>query len=214
MKRWATHLFIASYLSVLGFGFAAHALSFLKTAHPAMYFIVWDMFCGWSSYEIRFHVIGEGDSGRFYSLAPGPWGEFIPYGSAQRHDYDVYGNYGYRVASNTLAQTEHEPIRRIMLVEEAWSKKYNLGADLWAERYGVPKPESHRSYYHVRRTWNADGETLGQTGTLLNAELETFVLDNPKLRADMQRGQTYYATNPQSRQPDMIQRVGFETEAP
>jgi hypothetical protein len=216
MKRWATHLFIVSYLGVLAFGLAAHALTFLKGSHPAMYFIVWDMFCGWSTYENRYHILGEGDSGQHYVLAPGPWGGLIPFGSAQRHDYDVYGNYGYRFASNVLAHTDHEPIRRILVVEEAWPKKYNLAPDLWERRYQSSKPAAPYSYFHVRRIFNSAGESVLSGRGLLQAQSETLVLDNPRLRAEIHRGQTFYATNPRDQQAlgFDIQPVGFQLPSP
>ena len=92
MKRWMTHLGIGAYLMALAFGFVTHAVDFGTGCHPIMYFLIWDMFCGWSSYEGRMHVISEGESGKFYELAPGPWGEFHPYGFIDRHHYDPNQN--------------------------------------------------------------------------------------------------------------------------
>ncbi|GAF86661.1 unnamed protein product, partial [marine sediment metagenome] len=74
MKRWLTHLLIVTYLGTLFAGVACHALELGVQSHPGMYMIVWDMFCGWSSYAGRIEVIGEGESGKYYQLAPGPWG--------------------------------------------------------------------------------------------------------------------------------------------
>jgi hypothetical protein len=211
MQRWATHLFIAGYLTALGFGLAAHAFTCLKTCHPGMYFLVWDMFCGWSAYETRMHVVGEGDSGTMYELAPAPWGSFVPYGSAQRQDYDVFGQYGYRLASNVLAHTEHEPIRRIMVVEESWPKKFNLPGELWELRYQTEKPAEPRSYFQVRRTYSAVGVCLHERNSWLNTQFEMCVLDNPRLRTDMRKGHTFFATNPGDRSASAIQPVGFNS---
>jgi hypothetical protein len=213
MHRWATNLFIGAYLAALGFGLLSHSMTFLKSCHPGMYFIVWDMFCGWSAYESRLHVVGEGDSGAYYRLAPAPWGAFVPFGSAQRQDYDVFGQYGYRLATNVLAHTEHEPIRRILVVEETWPKKYNLPEELWEARYGEPKPASPRRYYHVRRTYNAAGACLSQRSDWLTAQYEMCVLENPRLRADMRKGHTYFTASPAGG-ASAIQPASFETPAP
>lgn len=214
MQRWTTHLFIAGYLGVLAFGLVAHAMTYLKLSHPAMYFIVWDMFCGWSSYETRMHVVGEGDSGTYYRLAPAPWGAFIPYGSAERQDYDLSGQFGYRAAANALAHTEHEPIRRILVVEESWPKKYNLPAALWQVRYQTPKPAEPQSYFHVLRTYNSAGVCLQQQRDFLATQYELCVLDNPKLRSDMRKGHTFFASNPSDRSASAVQPASYETEAP
>jgi hypothetical protein len=213
MKRWATHLFIAAYLGALGLGLAAHALTFLKSSHPAMYFIVWDMYCGWTTYEIRMHILGEGDSGNYYELSPGPWGDFRPFGGPQRQDYDAGANFGYSIAANTLAQTEHEPIRRIVVVEEAWPKKYNLSSPLWERQYGTPKPSEPYSYFHVRSIYNAAGAPLAQAGPLLGVQLEALVLDNPELRSNLHRGRPFYATDPRGRRAAEVQPVGYEFES-
>lgn len=214
MTRWATHLFIASYLGLLGFGLAAHAFTYLKSCHPAMYFIVWDMFCGWSAYETRVQVVGEGASGQHYLLAPAPWGAFVPYGSAERQDYDTYAQFGYRQARNTLAHTEHEPIHRIFLVEQSWNKKFNLPAPLWEQKYLASKPAEPRSYYSVLRTYNGSGDCLTQCNSWLSRQSELCVLENPRLRADMRKGHTFYATNPASRSASAIQPAGYEFPAP
>lgn len=214
MQRWRTNLFIAVYLGVLGFGLAAHALTFLKTCHPAMYFIVWDMFCGWSAYETRCEVIGEGDSGTYYQLAPGPWGEIRPFGSAERRDYDAYGQFGHRLAANTLRHTVHEPIRRIYIVEKAWAKKYNLPAPLWELRYRTPKPAEFPCYYHLRAIYNEQGVCLHRVDDWLKTQYELCVLDNPRLRSDMRKGHTFFASQPRDRQSDRIEdrieTVGYE----
>ena len=212
MKRWATHLFITCYLGTLAFGTASHALTFLKGSHVLMYFIVWDMYCGWAAYETRVHVIGEGNSGNYYQLSPGPWDDFRPFGSAHRKDYDIFGYHGFSLAANTLAHTDHEPMRRIYVVEESWSKKYNLSDALWELRYQSPKPESHRSYYHLRRSYNAAGETLAQRSSWLNTQFELAVLDNPRLQKNIRKGHTYYASGPGDRTSSAIRPVNYETE--
>ena len=66
MKRLATVLFILAYIGSLGWGIVAHAVKYKASSHPAMYFVVWDMFCGWSAYANRTQIIAEGESGRYY----------------------------------------------------------------------------------------------------------------------------------------------------
>lgn len=212
MHRWRAQVFIVVYLGVLLFGLASHALTFLKGCHPAMYLIVWDMFCGWAAYETRCEVVGEGDSGTYYRLAPGPWGGFRPFGSAERRDYDIHGQFGHRLASNTLRRTDHERIRRVYVVEQAWAKKYNLPAPLWQRRYGTDKPADIPCYYHVRAILNTDGEYLHRAEGWLTTQFEMAVLDNPRLRADMRKGHTFYASHPGERSPGTIQTIGYESE--
>ena len=53
MKNWFAKLTIGLYLSMSFIGIAAHAMNFGTNSHPAMYYFVWDMFCGWAAHEIR-----------------------------------------------------------------------------------------------------------------------------------------------------------------
>ena len=62
LKRGLSYLTITSYVGILLFGIFCHTFSFRTGSHPGMYYIVWDMFCGWSAYSIRTHIIGEGIS--------------------------------------------------------------------------------------------------------------------------------------------------------
>lgn len=211
MQRWLTHLFIAGYVSALGFGLFSHAFSFLKGAHPAMYFVVWDMYCGWSAYENRLHIIGEGASGKYYELAPGPWGDFTPYASCGRQHYDTHAQFAYRLATNTIAHTRHEPISRIMVVEEAWPKKYNLPDALWKLQETGPKVP--HSYYHLRAVYAPDGRCVQRANSFLEHQYELAVANNPRLRNDMRKGHTFFATNPADRAPLGIQQVGYESTA-
>lgn len=211
MRRWASSLFIAAYLGALGFGVFSHAFTFLKGAHPAMYFLVWDMYCGWSAYESRLHVLGEGESGRYYQLAPGPWSDFRPFGSVSRQNYDVFAQFGHRFAANALAHTQHEPIHRIVVVEESWAKKYNLPDELWALQYDVPK-DPH-SYFHVRSIYNPRGECLQQSRGWLTTQAELAILDNPRLRQDMRKGHTFFASHPGDRSNPGVTPVGYDYAA-
>ncbi len=145
MKRWLTHLTIVGYLTALGWGIVAHSLNFGTHIHPSMYFVVWDMFCGWAAYDTRNQVIVEGESGKFYEVLPAPWGEIHPYGDLGRRHYDPYQTFCMSMAQNVLKHTDHEPIARIFVLEEAWAKKFNLpdptlGSPLRGTQIALPLP--------------------------------------------------------------------------
>ncbi|MFH5803535.1 hypothetical protein [Alienimonas sp. DA493] len=183
LSRWAAGLFIGGYLSVLGAGVAAHALEFNQGAHPLMYYIVWDMFCGWSAQSYRTHVIAEGESGTWYEVGTGPWEEsrpFRPYGDLARIHYDVNATHSARAALNVLRHTSHEPIVRIALVEEVWAKKFNLPEPHWSERWNVPKDPA--SYYAVRHVLSADGQLLGSRPGWATEVVQRHVQDREKIR--------------------------------
>lgn len=198
MPRWVSNLFISAYLGAMVLGIGCHALKFGTNSHPLMYYVVWDMFCGWSSHEIRFHVIGEGESGNYYRLAPGPWSNFSPYGELSRHHYDTLGNSFHKMALTTLRHTEHEPMRRILVLEECWPKKYNLPDYLWKLRYDEPKDP--QSYFWLRQVHDADGKLLAFHGDWLSHENAKAIGNNPRLLADARRGKPFYAINPALRQ--------------
>ena len=65
-----------------------------------MYFVVWDMFCGWSAHSSELHLIAEGESGDFYRLTPAPWGDFVPFATAPRQDYDAHNMFTGKIAAN------------------------------------------------------------------------------------------------------------------
>lgn len=158
MKRYVTIAFIVLYLGVLCYGLAAHMLVYNVAANPGMYFIVWDMYCGWSAYETRLHIVAEGESGQLYELEP-PWGSFHPFGSIDRRNYDVNAMHLGNIGRNILNHTEHEPIDRIFVIEESWSKKYNLSPELWQQFYD--EPFEPVTYFRRRALFNADGVCLG-----------------------------------------------------
>ena len=160
-KRWRTtgaSFVIVGYLGILMHGVVCHALQFRVNAHPLMYFTVWDMFCGWSGWSFRNHIIAEGESGRYYRLTPTPWGEYHPYSNLGREHYDSFRNYAFRIGHNTLKQTQHEPMVRMLLVEETWSKKFNLPSRLWYRLHDAP-PDPHH-YFHIAAVSSADGRIV------------------------------------------------------
>lgn len=197
MKRWLSGTFITLYLSALAWGIFAHAMKFTVNSHPFMYYVVWDMFCGWSPYEIRFHVMGEGVSGKYYELGPGPWPAFSPFGDLPRHQYDAYGSTFRKMAMNTLNHTDHEDMRRIFVVEECWHKKYNLPQELWNLRFDEPR-EPH-SYFWLFSAYTPDGQILQQNMDYLNYATAQAITDNPRLLSDARRGRPFFAFNPMLR---------------
>ena len=194
MKRWLTHLTIVAYLGVLSWGVAAHAVSYKVGVHTSMYFIVWDMFCGWASHASRLQIIGQGESGKYYELGPGPWGQFKPFGDIGRRHYDAFGVHIPRMAINCLKHTKHEPMVRVYVVEECWPKKYNLPDRVWRQRHNEPKEVQH--YYHVRHIMTGDGQLLQVNGHWAAYQNALCVSDNPRLQADRRRGQPVMTATP------------------
>lgn len=195
MKRWVTNGIIVCYLSVVVAGVAAHAVQFHSHSHPLSYFFVWDMFCGWSAWEQRLHVVGEGDSGMLYELAPGPWGNYKPYGDIPRHHYDSLANHAGDIAVNTLRHTQHEPIRQVFVYEEVWAKKFNL-PDALKENL-APVPDERRSYFHLRNIYAADGTSLRREPSWFESRISQSLMNNPRLQQDTGRGRPVYLIDQQ-----------------
>lgn len=194
MKKWLTHLAIAAYLSALAWGIVAHTFGFKNNAHPAMYYVVWDMFCGWGSYSNRMQVIAEGESGEFYQVTPAPWGTIKPFGKLDRRHYDFYGVAINRIAMNVLKHTEHEPISRIYVLDECWPKKFNIPDKLWNERYTEAKDPHH--YFHVRYVIAGDGTLVEQNPNWFQYQQMVAVSSNPRLVQELERSRPMYAVNP------------------
>lgn len=200
MKRWFTNLIIGTYLSALAIGIVAHTLNFGSSSHPVMYYFVWDMFCGWSSHEIRYHVIGEGESGQFYEVAPGPWMHFMPYGDLDRLHYDALGNSHRKMALNTLKRTDHEPMRRIIMIEEVWPKKYNLSDRIWAMRFDEPKDKL--SYFWQVAEMTEEGRVMSAVPNYITYLHSKSIADNPRLVADTHKNRPQYVIDPKHRMND------------
>jgi hypothetical protein len=195
IKRWIATAVISGYLGILGLGLASHILNVGTSSHPLMYYIVWDMFCGWSAYANETHVIGEGESGRFYQLAPGPWGEIIPYGSQGRQHYDSFMNHVGGIAMNTLRHTDHEPIVRYYIVEQMWAKKYDLSDWVWNNSYSEPKDRQH--YCQLRGEFNGSGMLLRRYPSWLDSQAMQIMTDNPKIQAEMRSRQSFFMVDQQ-----------------
>jgi hypothetical protein len=190
MKRILTVGFIVAYLGTLNYGVLCHMMGFGTAAHPLMYFIVWDMFCGYSAYDSRVYVIAEGENQKFYDLAAPPWGEFKPWGEQGRQHYDVLNNHTARIGFNTLRHTQHEPITRMFVIEENWAKKYNMPDGVWSARFDGPK--DIKKYYRVRTILLPDGTVTENVGTWLNFQSVQMVNDNPRLQAQASRSRTFF----------------------
>lgn len=196
MKRLFAVGIIVGYLGLLGAGLGSHALNYKTNSHPTMYFIVWDMFCGWSAYEERTHVIGQGESGKYYELAPGPWGDYQPFGNLARHHYDPFSMHAAALAQNTLRYSDHEPMRQLFVVQEVWAKKFNLPDELWAQRY--PEPKDPHSYFHIRRVLAPDGRFESENPHWFDYQAQMCLSDNPRLQADSTRGRPYFDVRSQA----------------
>lgn len=183
MRRGIVIGFIVCYLLVLGFGIFSHALGYKSTDHVGMYYIIWDMYCGWSGYEYRQHLVAQGVSGQQYELTPAPWGEFVPFGSTVRHNYDGSAVFTDTLASHILDHTEHEEIAHVWLIEEAWSKKYNLPDSVYEARYEEPKQK--RSYYRTRLALAPDGKIIDRYLDWAGFQNYLAIADNPRLVRDM-----------------------------
>lgn len=192
MKRIATSAFIAAYIGALTWGNISHTLQYQTGAHPLMYMVIWDMFCGWSAYACQVHIIAEGESGRFYELAPGPWGEYRPWGGEfARHNYDAYASHLGTMAKNTLKHTQHEPIARIYVIEENWPKKFDVPDYIWKFRYG-DQPRDVQTYCRLRHEMDGNGDIhRTYTGWLQYVQVRQLAA-NPRLQANMQRSQPMF----------------------
>ena len=166
-------------------------------SHPAMYYFVWDMFCGWSSHEIRYHVIGKGESGTYYELAPGPWTKFMPYGDLDRMHYDTLGNSLHRLALNSLKHTDHEPIHHIVMVEEVWPKKYNLSDHAWKMRFDEPKDPI--SYFWQRWEMDENGRVISVVSDYMAYLHQRSIAGNPRLGEEVRQGKEHYVIDPSIR---------------
>lgn len=193
MKRWLVNITLAVYLAGFAGGLVIHAMSMTSasTYNPAIYFFVWDMFCGWSNYERRQYVIGEGISGKYYELDPAPWGEMHPFGTIGRRHYDSSGAYAVKFGLNTLKHTQHEPMSRVFVVEEFYSKKYNLNDKLWARYFNEPKNPTY--YRNVMYTVLPDGTPIDIRQCWLAEQHSRVLAANPKVMQESHRAQPFMA---------------------
>jgi hypothetical protein len=196
MKRILVVAFIVGYIAVLTFGNACHLLRYGVGSHPMMYMIVWDMFCGWSAYDMRAKIIAEGESETYYDLTQAPWGELHAYGHIGREHYDHLNSHGGTIALNVLKHTSHEPIVRIIVLDECWTKKLNLPDSVWSMRYDEPK--NWHTYYHVRQVLLPDGTVSKWNDCFLTYQMRRMAMDNPRLVQQSLTGRPMFLNEPGS----------------
>lgn len=114
---------IAGYLAVLLGGLAVHQFDHPSRGSIAGYLVVWDMFCGWSGHERRVAYIAEGESGRFYDASEVPGRGVTPHGQSGRRQFDFRGEFSDTLTASVLSRTDHEPIRRVYVVETNTPKR-------------------------------------------------------------------------------------------
>lgn len=192
-RFWFAALFITGYLTVLGAGLFCHTFGWKVSSHPVMYYIVWDMFCGWSAYDFRYHVVAEGASGEFYQVLPAPWGEYVPFDAIGRRHYDIDGVHATRMAMNVLKHTQHEDITRLFVVEETWAKKYNMPDRQWDMCWDTPKDPVH--YFTPRHIVTAEGDLLQTFACFTTQNSNRALYANPRLAKEVQRSQPFYLVN-------------------
>jgi hypothetical protein len=200
MKRVLTVLFIAGYIGVLTYGNLCHVLRSGVAAHPLMYMIVWDMFCGWSAFDSRIHIVAEGESEKYYDLTHAPWGELHPYGYIGRENYDQWQNHTGPMGINVLKHTRHEPITRLFVIEECWAKKFNLPDHIWQHRYDDPKDAQH--YYRTRVVLLPTGRLLQTYTSWVSNQASQMLYDNPRLVQQSKLGQPLFVIDNTSRLRD------------
>jgi len=198
IRRICAVTFIVGYLGCLTWGIGAHALKMGLQGNTISYYFVWDMFCGWSAYDNRTHVIAEGKSGQYYKVDE-PWGEFHPFGHVARIHYDVSNMLIPKYIDHVLRHTSHEPIDRVFVVEEHWPKQYNVPAELWDSFYNEPADKV--SYYNLRAVCTENGRIINARPAWLQQQTLMSIADNPRLEKAAQSANPFYSTfvNPRHR---------------
>ncbi|MBS0261529.1 MAG: hypothetical protein JSS02_06185 [Planctomycetes bacterium] len=194
MKRIFVVAFIVGYIGILTFGNVCHLLQYGVSSHPLMYMIVWDMFCGWSAYDMRVKIIAEGESETYYDLTKAPWGELHAYGYIGREHYDHFNSHSGAIAQNVLKHTCHEPIVRVIVLDECWTKKLNLPDSVWNLRYDMPK--DWHTYYHVRTVMLPDGTVTKRNDCFLTHQGRRMAYDNPRLVQQSLVGRPMFLSEP------------------
>jgi hypothetical protein len=207
MNKPFVQLFIVGYLAVLAFGLAVHTVGWNANAHPAMYFIVWDMYGGSSPFEERRHILAEGASGAYYELNSPPWGEFVPFGSAGRSTYDFSALFTDQFARCTLAHTDHEPIVRLFQVDELWNRKFNLGDRAWSVVH--QEPRSRHSYFYLRGAFDNTGAPLSLYTDFYSVLAAKALMNNPQLQGTIARTRPYATIDAMTRPETAVMPAAY-----
>ena len=190
MRRWIVGCFIATYVSALCLGITCQTVGMGMHMHPAMYFFVWDMYCGWSAYSHKYRAVAEGVSGTYYDLDPVPWGSFRPYDRLDRLQYII--NFGQQARLNTQVamNTKHEPFSRMFIIEESWGKQFDLPEYIWKANNSIPR-QPHK-YTKVLVEQSGDGEITHIHPQWLETQHNMMLTDNPRLLEEMRNGRPFW----------------------
>lgn len=195
MRRWCVGIFITSYLTALTVGILSQTLRVGMAAHPVMYFIVWDMYCGWAAYNSKYRAVAEGVSGTCYDLEPPPWGTFKPYNTLDRFQYSTATGWMAKTAAHTVAHTQHEPIARIFVIEESWAKQFDLPEYVWKARYNIPK--NKYTYSTIRVELDGTGQVVKAYNNWVDVQRQMMVGDNPRLQQIMRNTRSFWMVDEQ-----------------
>ena len=192
LRRLAINLGIVGYVGALGLGLALHGLNMTGKSSLPAYFVVWDMFCHWNGYESRVRYVGEGVSGQRYELQADALGPYL-HGPIARDHYDFFHQHGATLARSVADRTAHEPLTRVFLIEEHWSKQTNLSPTLYEQTHGQPW---HRTVHRqVREVISIETDRVESRESWLAAQTRRAVMSNPVLKAEQNRGRPVYAVS-------------------
>jgi hypothetical protein len=190
MKRYLACCFISCYLLTLSWGLVAHSFKMGALCHPLMYFIVWDMFCGWQAYDYNQYYIAEAIDGNYYQVDPAPWGSFKPYSDFNRNQYDYRCFFTAPMVKHVLEKTAHPPINRVLVIEEFWNKKYNIPDPIYRYAYGREKDQ--KKYFSLRATLDHEGNYLTRNLDFENSLAYQQFIENPRMKQLMHQGKPFY----------------------
>ncbi len=214
MRRWMICSFIAAYVSALGFGIACQTVRMGTAMHPAMYFIVWDMYCGWTAYNHGYRAVAEGVSGTFYDLNPPPWGAFRPFNTLDRFQSISHPSNQARMTRLIARNTKHEPFARMFVIEEAWAKQFDLPEYIWKAHNAIARVPYR--YTKVVVEQSGDGEITQSSTPWLDSQTQNMLSDNPRLKQEIQNSRPFWMVDEiegdgnryfQTREPDTIQTI-------
>ncbi len=206
MSRWkkiGACAFIAAWACCMGAGIVGHALRVGICGNTLSYFVVWDMFCGWSAWDQETHIIAEGSSGKYYEVKE-PWGEFRPFGHRGRIQYDHTNHMLSRHVENILSHTDHERIDRVFIVQEVWPKQYNLPPKLYSEYF--EQEQDKVSYFNLRAVCAANGQPVQSYQDWFARQRMASTFDNPRIRQQASSSTSMYNTffNPRTQNESAI----------
>lgn len=189
-KKWCVCLLMFCYIGFLSWGTLAHAFKVGTDGNTISYWAVWDMFCGWSAWDSRTHIVAKGASGTYYEVKE-PWGEFQPFGHLARIHYDHTNHLLPKHIRNILSRTEHEEITQVYVVEEVWPKQYNMPPRLYD--FYFDRENDKQSYFNVRAVCRDDGSAVAVYPTWDSKQRLSHIYDNPRLRKQASQATSMYS---------------------